>query len=254
MLVPIFYCIKNQPPAPLSLLFRKKSRSARCRYQLFVNSSVQLPPPKCQKCLFHVSFTGRRKLCGHESHPKWVGFFIPFNSKKLTPIDKRRPRNTDSFVAAFCGHALCLAHDSIRCKGRFKIWRVSSQHNGVHAIYSSLKNQGNFYCSFPLAWKSSAASGQVLRLLHPVKSMGYISLFLLSLKRGAEFSGLFLNPFHMISRGVLSFAYRRPFLLDEIYKYRRYIPSFRLAVCYPTTLSCPHRKFLGFFRILPPVS
>ena len=89
MLVPIFYCIKNQPPAPLSLLFRKKSRSARCRYQLFVNSSVQLPPPKCQKCLFHVSFTGRRKLRGHESHPKWVGFFMPFTSKKLTPIDKR---------------------------------------------------------------------------------------------------------------------------------------------------------------------
>ena len=174
---------------------------------------------------------------------------IPKNSLPLTKDAlATRIRSLPLFADTRC------ALRTIRCKGRFKIWRVSSQHNGVHAIYSSLKNQGNFYCSFPLAWKSSAASGQVLRLLHPVKSMGYISLFLLSHKRSAEFSGLFLNPFHMISRGVLSFAYRRPLLLDEIYKYRRYIPSFRLAVCYPTTSSCPHRKLLGFFLILPPVS
>lgn len=98
---------------------------------------------------------------------------IPKNSLPLTKDLQIRPRNTDSFVAAFCGHALCLAHDLLQ--GKISNLAGSSQHNGVHAIYSSLKNQGNSYCSFPLAWKSSAASGQVLRLLHPIKLMGYIS-------------------------------------------------------------------------------
>lgn len=184
---------------------------------------------------------------------------IPKNSLPLTKDLQIRPRNTDSFVAAFCGHAPRLAHDSIRCKGRFKIWRVSSQHNGFHAIYSSLKNQGSSYCSFPhlpgnMLMAASAASGQVLRLLHPVKSMGYIPLFLLSRKRSGRILRSIPDPFHMISCGVWSFAYRIPLLLDEIYKYRRYIPSFRLAVYYPNTSSCPHRKFPGFFRIRLPVS
>ena len=94
---------------------------ARCRCQLFVSSSVQLPPPKCQKYLFQVPFTGRRKLRGHESHPKWVGFFIPFNSKKLTPIDKRLANTPSQHGFVRCRFlraraAPCARFDSLQGK------------------------------------------------------------------------------------------------------------------------------------------
>ena len=44
-LVPIFYCIKNQSPAALFLLFRKKARSAQLlTCKRICNVSLSLPP------------------------------------------------------------------------------------------------------------------------------------------------------------------------------------------------------------------
>ena len=73
-LVPIFYFIKNQSPAPLFLLFRKKSRSARlfaCKRAHNGSQSlptfceferVQLPPPKIPKYLFYVAQTKPKRI------------------------------------------------------------------------------------------------------------------------------------------------------------------------------------------------
>ena len=118
-LVPIFYCIKNHSPALLPLFFAKNHARLAVAAN-FLQARAFSSHHRNAKNIFFMCLSQVGGNSAVMNPTEMGGIFYSFDSKKNSlPLAKdlqMRPRNTDSFVVAFCGHALRLAHDSLQGK------------------------------------------------------------------------------------------------------------------------------------------